>query len=218
MSDFKFTFSDQAVPSASDLKAGFVIKANPSTDIWAKPPSTHRFNSPILHKTVPLSSFQRASVHISAKWSTLYDQGGLILVLNRDDGTQKWVKTGIEFVDGKPHVSTVGKDNWADWSLLPMPPGNETGARIEMVREKGVTLWIYLIEGEERKRIRQVTWAFGDEESTECWVGVYAAKRRRKEGSLWLALRSWRLSFQRHERYLDFQFILMWVDELCSSG
>ncbi|OJD17658.1 hypothetical protein AJ78_02249 [Emergomyces pasteurianus Ep9510] len=189
MSDFKFTFSDQPVPSASDLKTGFVIKANPSTDIWAKPPSTHRFNGPILHKTVPLSSFERASVHVSAKWTTLYDQGGLILVLNRDDGTQKWVKTGIEFVDGKPHVSTVGKDNWADWSLLPMAPGTETGARIEMVREKDVSLWIYLIEGGERRRIRQVNWAFVDEGSTQCWIGVYAAKPAKEGGELMVSFK-----------------------------
>jgi len=33
---------------------------------------------------------------------------------------RKWVKTGIEFTHGKPHVSTVACDRWADWSLLPM--------------------------------------------------------------------------------------------------
>lgn len=59
-------------------------------------------------------------------------------------------------------------------------------ARIEMVREKDVSLGIYLIEGGERRRIRQVNWAFVDEDegATECWVGVYAAKPAKEGGEL----------------------------------
>ncbi|PGG96471.1 hypothetical protein GX51_07805 [Blastomyces parvus] len=192
MSDFKFTNSTQPVPSPADLKGEFVVVANPSTDIWAKPPSTHRFNGPILHKTAPLSSFQRASVHIYGEWATLYDQGGLILVMNGADGSQKWVKAGIEYVDGKAHISVVGKDTWADWSLVPLlTPGDEAGAgaKIEMVREKDVALWIYLVEGGERRRIRQVTWAFVDEGVKECWVGVYAAKPAKTGGELAVAFK-----------------------------
>ncbi|EER38436.1 conserved hypothetical protein [Histoplasma capsulatum H143] len=187
MSDLKFTNSTQPVPPAANLKTGFVIAANPSTDVWAKPPSTHRFNGPILHKTAPLSSFQRSSVHIHGEWTTLYDQGGLILVMNGANGTQKWVKAGIEFVDDKPYVSVVAKDQWADWSLFPLTPGEGPGAsaRIEMAREKDTSLWIYLVEGGERRRIRQITWAFADEERVaECWAGVYAAKPAKEGGEL----------------------------------
>jgi regulation of enolase protein 1 (concanavalin A-like superfamily) len=94
--------------------------------------------------------------------------------MNCADGSRKWVKTGVEFVDGKPHVSTVAKDNWADWSLLPIPSGGQA-ATIEMAREAG-TLWIYLVEGIRREPIREVTWVFQEESTTECWIGVYAAK------------------------------------------
>ncbi|EEQ83285.1 hypothetical protein RJZ56_004398 [Blastomyces dermatitidis] len=193
MSDFKFTNSTQPLPSAADLKGEFVVIANPSTDIWAKPPSTHRFNGPILHKTSPLSSFQRASVHIYGEWITLYDQGGLILVMNGASGSRQWIKAGIEYVDGKAYISVVGKDQWADWSLMPLPAsGNEeagAGARIEMVREKDVSLWIYLVEGGERRRIRQVNWAFVDEGIKECWVGVYAARPAKVGGELAVAFK-----------------------------
>ncbi|PGH13233.1 hypothetical protein AJ79_03791 [Helicocarpus griseus UAMH5409] len=184
MSAFKFTFSTQPLPPPPSLSTTFAIKANPSTDTWSKPPSTHRFNAPILHKTGPLASFKRASVHISAQWSNLYDQGGLILVLNYADGTKKWVKTGIEFVNGKPHVSTVAKDNWADWSLLEIPGGGGE-AKIEMVRE-GNGLWVYLVEEGEggKKAIREVTWALVEEGVTEAWVGVYAARPAKEGGEL----------------------------------
>ena len=54
---------------------------------------------------------------------------------------------------------------------------------IEMERkviegEKGSTLNIYMMEGVERKSIREVTWVFGEEEDLEgeCWVGAFVAK------------------------------------------
>ena len=54
---------------------------------------------------------------------------------------------------------------------------------VEMEREviegeKGSTLYIYVMEGVEKKPIREVTWVFGEEEETEgeCWVGAFVAK------------------------------------------
>jgi regulation of enolase protein 1 (concanavalin A-like superfamily) len=175
MSGLKFTNSTQDVPREADLPTEFSITATSSTDVWSKPPSTEAFNAPILHKTVPLSTFHKARVAVSANWVQLYDQGGLIFVVNSPDGTRKWVKTGIEFVDNTANVSTVAKDRWADWSLLPIIPAGGHAATIEMVREDG-SLWIYLNQGLKRTPIREVTWAFEDEGEKECWIGIYAAK------------------------------------------
>ena len=121
-------------------------KAHPATDVWAKPRNTFSFNAPILYQTVPLQSFRRARVAFNAQWTQQYDQGGLIIVLNNVDGSQKWVKTGIEMTHGKPHLSTVSKDRWADWRLLPAPSGGQA-ATIELVREPDDSLWVYLVEG-----------------------------------------------------------------------
>jgi regulation of enolase protein 1 (concanavalin A-like superfamily) len=132
----------ERVPEDEVLPAEFTVKAPPETDIWAKPPSTERFNAPILYKSIPLDTFKRARVAFSANWSQKYDQGGLIIVLNGNSGDRKWVKTGIEFTHDKPHLSTVAKDRWADWSLLPVPSGG-TGATLEVVREPDDSLWMY---------------------------------------------------------------------------
>ncbi|KAK2825752.1 hypothetical protein FQN49_007401 [Arthroderma sp. PD_2] len=195
MSSWTFKNTDEKVPSSEELKTSFTIKAQPSTDIWSKPPATHRFNAPILHKTMPLTSFQRARVHVSAKWTTLYDQGGLILALNRTDGTnsdeeRKWIKAGIEFVEGVPRCSTVARDRWADWSLSPIPVGDgtagsdEVGATIEMERRaRDQTLWVYAVKDDgERVPMREVTWMFEDEEKLECWVGVYVCRPSAETG------------------------------------
>jgi len=183
MSDFKFINSDYPVPKKETMGVDFSITASPNTDIWAKPPSTSRFNAPILYRTIPISSFKRARVALTAGWKSLYDQGGLVLVASGPDGDRKWVKTGIELTEGKPHISTVAKDNWADWSLLPIPSGSNA-ATIELVKEPDGSLWVYFVEGITRAPVREITWFFDRDDKTELWVGVYAARPAEEGGDL----------------------------------
>ena len=192
-------FSQPALPSP--LPSHFTLKAPPGTDIWRKPPSTATFNAPLLYRSLKLSSFRRARVTVSADWKTLYDQGGLCLALpsspksstSSDAKDRKWIKTGIEFYNGAPQVSTVACDKWADWSLLPLPNAatGGTSVTVQMEREvlqgeggRGSTLCVFVMEGVERRAVREVTWVFegGEGEGEgECWVGVYAAKPTRDE-------------------------------------
>lgn len=219
---------------ASPLPHLFVLTALPETDIWKKPPSHSSFSAPIAYTSLPLSSFKRARVTVVADWKTLFDQGGLCLILpeppkeeeeeaekekekekeatgrDRERG-RRWIKTGVEFFRGAAHVSTVGCDRWADWSLHD-PPLTNGKVTMEIEREvvsnakKGEkrtsTLWIYVVEEgggsrEKRRAVREVSWVFEDvvrneeEEDEErgaagkereCWVGVYAAKPKRNEG------------------------------------
>lgn len=156
----KFTFanSNDKAPGDGVLPAEFTIKAPPSTDVWSKPPSTESFNAPILYRSFPLASFRRIRVAFNAHWQQTYDQGGLIFVLNsRDDKQRKWMKTGIELVNGKPHLSTVSKDRSADWSLFPVP-SKGPAATLEIAREPGTSsLWVYHVEGIQKSPLREVT-------------------------------------------------------------
>ncbi|KAL4800019.1 hypothetical protein BDV19DRAFT_202910 [Aspergillus venezuelensis] len=184
MAGFTFANSQDKVPGENGvLPAEFTIKAPSSTDVWAKPPSTERFSAPILYKSISLDTFKRARVAFSAHWTETYDQGGLILVLNGANGSRKWLKTGIEFTHGKPHLSTVTRDRWADWSLLSVPSGG-VGATLEIVREADDSLWIYLVEGIQKSPIREVTWVFAEEDVVDTWIGVYAARPSSKGGDL----------------------------------
>ncbi|CDM36317.1 hypothetical protein DTO013E5_6774 [Penicillium roqueforti] len=182
-SQFKFANSDAEVPGKGVLPAEFTIKTPASTDIWAKPPSTISFSAPILYKSVPLKSFKRIRVAVTGLWEKKYDQGGVVLVLNTAGGGQKWVKCGIELTHGKPHLSVVAKDNWADWSLLPVPSGSGS-ATLELVREEDNSLWIYLVEGLQKSPIREVTWIFEQENVEDFWVGIYAARPSTEGGEL----------------------------------
>jgi regulation of enolase protein 1 (concanavalin A-like superfamily) len=53
-----------------------------------------------------------------------FDQGGLMLRVSETC----WVKTGIEFVDGAPRISTVVTNKgYSDWSTQPFPDYDKSG-------------------------------------------------------------------------------------------
>ena len=181
-------------PPPSPLPSSFTLVARSDTDIWRKPPSTLSFNAPILYHSLKLSEFKRARVSITGPWKTLYDQGGLCLCMPTDKGNErswKWLKTGIEFYDGRPYIGTVGCDTWADWSLLELD-GDQVTVEIEREVENGnktASLWVYIISDDGKRRpIREVTWVIGTLSDTEqndqsLCIGVYAAKPKMDEGN-----------------------------------
>ena len=95
------------------------LTASYPTDYWRKPPSTNVHNAPTFLRQVDSLNFHRARVTVSADWVRLYDQGGLFVEFPpRDDhhhsqgegqGEYKrfWLKTGIEFYNDIPNLSTV---------------------------------------------------------------------------------------------------------------
>lgn len=178
------------------------IRARPKTDLWRKPPNIDIDNAPtiLLSTPIDLHRFHSARVTVSAEWSTLYDQGGLVLFIPDEDAT-KWVKTGIEFVWGKPYVGTVATSRWSDWSLVPLAEEKGGKVTIQVEREvkdgeRAASLWVYIIDEEtgEKMGIREITWWFrhdvlGQENSkvtqgeNRCLlVGVYAARPTVPEG------------------------------------
>lgn len=161
-------------PTDNELTAGFSMKVEPSTDIWDAAPSTHRCNAPILYKSMPLANFSKVRSTVSAEFSDSYDQLGLIILIHSKDGGRKWIKSGIEYTNNKAFIGIVGKDRWPDWSLA-REIANGAEATIEMVREE-IGLGVYLVDGNTRQLLRELTWVFDGDGTEECCVGVYGAK------------------------------------------
>lgn len=175
------------------------IHAAPGTDLWRKPPSTDIDNAPTILISTPidLHKFRSAKVTVQGNWNTLYDQGGLVLFVP-DEDIKKWVKTGVEYVWGKPYVGTVVTSRWSDWSLVPLPESANGRVTILVEREtkhgeRVESLWIYLLNEEtgEKVGIREVTWWFRhdlQDSSAEVdgkrllLVGVYGARPQVPEG------------------------------------
>ncbi|KAI1384474.1 uncharacterized protein F4822DRAFT_415325 [Hypoxylon trugodes] len=177
----------------STIQESFVLEAAPGTDIWRKPPTTNVWNAPISRTTSgPLKKFQSARVTFWSDWTERYDQAGLLLVPKRASSAdvsppEKWIKTGVEFYLGKPHLSTVGCDRFADWSVGPLAltanesdPTEVGGVTIEIIREgdeHGKSLWVYRLvldaEGHliEKIPLREICWVLANEDEVgEEWL------------------------------------------------
>ena len=58
-----------------------------------------------------------ATLTFRGGYRTLYDQAGLMLRA----GSRDWVKFGVEWTDGRAHLSVVGtRDGLSDWSAVPI--------------------------------------------------------------------------------------------------
>ena len=55
-----------------------------------------------------------AKVKLSGDYKTRFDQSGLMLRIDYEN----YIKTGIEFVDGKYNISTVVTHKTSDWSMI----------------------------------------------------------------------------------------------------
>ncbi len=91
------------------------VTTGKNTDFWR---ITHydfiRDDGHVYHQTI--SGDFVASLRFSGKYQHLYDQAGLML--RRDE--KNWIKTGIEFDDGKQKLSAVVTREVSDWSVIPL--------------------------------------------------------------------------------------------------
>ncbi|KAF2642826.1 hypothetical protein P280DRAFT_276236 [Massarina eburnea CBS 473.64] len=181
----------------------FNLSSPAGTDIWRKPPAHNAFNAPTHPSHLPrysIRSFQTARLTFAlppGNQLRQYDQAGLLLHLTKsglDPIKEKWLKTGIEWYYGKPYVSTVGCDIWADWSIIPLDGYKSDEERpsveLEAKRESdqlGKSLWVYQIvrdaEGKEveRRPLREVAWFFADEEDWNIGIGGYVCRPTKVE-------------------------------------
>ncbi|KAH0256221.1 hypothetical protein KCU91_g17050, partial [Aureobasidium melanogenum] len=182
MADYQSSHYDHPIP---DMSKPFDLRCSENTDLWRVPPSTDRGNTPHIYRTMAASDFKSAKVTVSGSWTRLYDQGGLCMIIDIPGAKQnKWVKTGIEMLNGKSRVSVVGTDTWSDWSLHPVVAADKVSATIEMVVEHD-HLWVYLHGDDgERHPMREITWWTALPKDAECKVGVSAARPASEGGEL----------------------------------
>ncbi|EGX88285.1 hypothetical protein CCM_08328 [Cordyceps militaris CM01] len=172
----------------------FNLSAGPDTDIWKKPPTKDVFNAPFTtHSSNPMGQFRSAQVTFSAAYTQRYDQAGLLFRLTHptQPAQRKWVKTGIELYEGRPRLSTVSCDTWADWSVGPVADAGEvaTGRRGVTVRvrsegdDNGRSWWVYCVDGETETPLREICWV-ADAQYNGWTLDVAAlAARPAKEGT-----------------------------------
>lgn len=101
-------------PEEWEIRDGaLIMNVTPQTDYWRI--SHYGFtvdDAPFMY-TLRGGEFE-VKVKISADYKTRFDQAGLMLRIDHEN----YIKTGIEFVDGKYNLSAVVTHHTSDWSVI----------------------------------------------------------------------------------------------------
>ena len=91
---------------------GLTLTTGEKTDFWRE--TYYGFTRDSGHfLAFPTPDSFTAQIRVQGEFRTLYDQAGLMVRLDE----KCWVKTGVEFTDGEPFLSTVVTDGQSDWSV-----------------------------------------------------------------------------------------------------
>ncbi|MGO6980857.1 DUF1349 domain-containing protein [Rhizobium leguminosarum] len=92
--------------------AGLTLTTDEKTDFWRE--THYGFTRDSGHfLAFPTADGFTAQIRVQGEFRTLYDQAGLMVRIDE----KRWVKTGVEFTDGEPFLSTVVTDGRSDWSV-----------------------------------------------------------------------------------------------------
>jgi hypothetical protein len=92
------------------------LSTDPGTDFWRHTGHGYvRDNGHFLGMRVP-GEFV-AAVEVEGDYRDQHDQAGLMVRMD----AERWVKCGIEYVDGVAKVSAVVTHGVSDWSVAPLP-------------------------------------------------------------------------------------------------
>lgn len=152
-------------PRSWSDRDGLTVTADPDTDFWR---TTHygydRDSGHVLG--VPATGDVTATASFTADYAAQYDQAGIALRVDE----RRWIKAGVELVDGEFQISTVVTRDFSDWSVVGVGrPGRVT---ISAAREgDAVTLRYGLDDAEPTALLRLAYFPPG----VEALVGVMAA-------------------------------------------
>ena len=125
------------------------IKSEPETDFWRITHSGFIGDNGHFYAQSQAGDFQ-ADVKVSGEYTSMYDQAGLMVRV--DEAT--WIKCGIEYMDGRQHVSAVVTREFSDWSMV-LLPSNPPAIWLRLKRV-GITIEIsYALDGTSYQLLRQ---------------------------------------------------------------
>ena len=153
------------------LDGDLIVTTDDRTDFWRKTEYDFiRDNGHFAYRTV-VDDFS-VEVTFTATYRTLYDQAGLMIRLD----AERWIKTGIEFVDECMSFSTVVTNDTSDWSLIPLGEAPDAEAvRARLVR-KGSTVHTAFLRPDGHWQMARVA---GFPSEHLCQVGIMCCSPQR---------------------------------------
>ncbi len=107
---------------ASWQRTGDVLRVSvdPGTDFWRTTGYGYVHDNGHVYGEL-LPGDLDVSVRVRGSFASQYDQAGIML--RADEET--WLKTGLEFFEGRPRLSTVLTAGWSSWMVADLPPGTD---------------------------------------------------------------------------------------------
>ena len=98
---------------------GLLVQPSDKTDFWSKtyydPPFVKNDGVTLTYKVPVGTNTWSLEVHFGLEARNQFDQAGIIVQID----SERWMKTGIEYVDGVPRMGAVVTNNYSDWSTQP---------------------------------------------------------------------------------------------------
>lgn len=95
---------------------GLLVQPSDKTDFWSKtyydPPFVKNDGVTLTYQVPVGVNTWSLEVHFSLEAHNQFDQAGIIVQID----SARWMKTGIEYVDGIPRMGAVVTNNYSDWS------------------------------------------------------------------------------------------------------
>ncbi len=103
-------------PEEWEIKDGaLIMDVTPQSDYWRISHYGFTVDDAPFYYTTRGGEFE-VKARISGDYKARFDQAGLMLRIDHEN----YIKAGIEFVDGKYHLSTVVTHHTSDWSVIPL--------------------------------------------------------------------------------------------------
>lgn len=140
-------------PESWSIRQGtLTMDVTPQSDYWRISHYGFTVDDAPFFYTIRGGEFE-VKVKISGEYKTRFDQAGLMLRIDKEN----YIKTGIEYVDGKYNLSTVVTHKTSDWSVI------ELDKPVEYI-------WIKAVR---RLDAVEIFFSFDDKEYTmmrNCWL------------------------------------------------
>jgi uncharacterized protein len=107
---------------ASWQRTGDVLRVSvdPGTDFWRTTGYGYVHDNGHIYGEL-LPGDLDVSVRVRGAFANQYDQAGIMLRADE----QTWLKTGLEFFEGRPRLSTVLTMGFSSWMVADLPPGTD---------------------------------------------------------------------------------------------
>jgi uncharacterized protein len=125
----------------SETDDELTVTADPGTDFWRTTSYGYIRDTGHVYGEHVDGDFD-LSVQLRGAYAAQYDQAGVMVRVDE----RRWLKTGIEYFDGRPRLSTVVTLDYSSWSVGELPAGT-TELGLQLARRGDAVEVRYLADG-----------------------------------------------------------------------